>query len=457
MLQKEKFKMTKHKILIVDDELSICEILSYILTQRGYETTTAQCGADALIALEKNNFDLLVQDLKLPDIHGLELLKQIKQKYPDLTTIIITAFSDWQMAVEAMKLGAFNYIRKPFDNENIVNVIRRAIFQKSLKNSDNKHMDKYSKIIGNTIEIEKVKNLIQRIAPTDVTAIIYGESGVGKELVARAIHNFSSRQENVFISINCGALVESLLESELFGHKKGAFTGAIQNKKGLLEIANEGSIFLDEIGEMSLQTQVKFLRVLENREFIPVGGTSPQKTDVRFISATNRNLYTLVQKGEFREDLYYRLNVIPLTVPPLRERKEDIPLLAGYFLASHIRQINRNVTGFSPEAIELLYEYDWPGNIRELSNVIQRTVVLCEGNIIQKVDLEIQNKVQNANHFPNLPEQGFDLEKQLIKVECFYIKEALDKTEGNLTKAAKILNMSFRSLRYKVKKYKIKS
>ncbi|WP_372371009.1 sigma-54-dependent transcriptional regulator [Candidatus Uabimicrobium sp. HlEnr_7] len=441
------------KILIIDDEKSICQILSYVLEERGYKTRTAQTGADALQILKDECFDLVVQDLKLPDIEGLDLLKKIKNLYPELIIIVITAFSNWQIAVEAMRLGAFNYIRKPFDNENIVNIVRRGIHQRELAVADR---EKDSKIIGNSLQMQKLKSLIQRVAPTDATILIHGESGVGKELVARAIHNFSSRQEQVFISINCGSLVENLLESELFGHVQGAFTGAIQSKKGLVEVANSGSLFLDEVGEMLLSTQVKLLRVLENREFMPIGGVKAKKTDVRFITATNRNLQEMVKRGEFREDLFYRLNVIPIEVPSLRERKEDIPLLAGYFLALYTQKNNKNVTGFSAEAMQLLHDYNWPGNIRELSNVIHRTVVLCESSIIQKEDLEIHDNTASDNSLPELIEDGFDLENQLTKVECFYIKEALAKTNGNLTQAAKLLNLSFRSLRYKVKKYGLK-
>lgn len=439
-------------ILIVDDEKSICQILAYVLKERGYHTLTAQEGGEAFKILAANKVDLIVQDLKLPDIHGLEMLKQIKEKYPEIIIIVITAFSNWQLAVEAMRLGAFNYIRKPFDNENIVNVIRRGIRQKDLVLSDH---EKDSNIIGNSAKMQKLKTLIQRIAPTDATVLIHGESGVGKELVARAIHSFSSRQEQVFISINCGALVENLLESELFGYTQGAFTGAVQDKKGLVDVANHGSLFLDEVGEMLLSTQVKLLRVLENREFMPIGGVKAKKTDVRFITATNRNLKEMVDRGEFREDLFYRLNVIPIEVPALRERKDDIPLLAGHFLAVYTNKNHKYVTGFSPQAMQRLYDHHWPGNIRELSNVIQRTVVLCEGDTIEVEDLEIPNsKIKNAYTLEPIAD-NFDLEAQLAKVECLYINEALNKTNGNLTKAAKLLNLSFRSLRYKVKKYNI--
>lgn len=442
-----------NKILIVDDEKSICQILSFVLEERNFYTKTAQTGKDALDLLQEERFGLVIQDLKLPDIDGLELLKRIKQSYPDIIIIVITAFSNWQIAVEAMRLGAFNYIRKPFDNDNIVNIVRRGIRQRELAESDR---EKDSKIIGNSTQMQKLKNLIQRVAPTDATILIHGESGVGKELVARAIHNFSSRQEQVFISINCGSLVENLLESELFGHVQGAFTGAVQSKKGLVEVANNGSLFLDEIGEMLLATQVKLLRVLENREFMPIGGVKAQKADVRFITATNRHLQDMVKRGEFREDLFYRLNVIPIEVPALRDRKDDIPLLAGYFLALYASKNNKDVTQFSPQAMQLLHDYDWPGNVRELSNVIQRTVVLCEGNVIHKEDLEINGGENLDGSLPELIEDGFDLEDQLTKVECFYIKEALAKTNGNLTQAAKLLNLSFRSLRYKVKKYNLK-
>lgn len=451
--------MSQAQILIIDDEISMRQLLKYIFRSESYQITTVGFGKEALELIEKQPFDLIIQDMMLPDIEGIDLLNQIRALQKQAMVIVITAVVGWKTAVEAMRIGAFDYIRKPFNNDNIKAVVARALKYKAVLDSMSGRTIDGIHIIGNSPQIQQVQDIIRRAAPTDSTIIIHGESGTGKELVARALHLASLRRENVFIPVNCAAISETLLESELFGHLKGSFTNAIADKKGLFEVSNNGTLFFDEIGEMSLQTQVKLLRVLEYREFVPVGGTQPMQVDVRFITATNRNLEKEIEKGDFREDLYYRLNVIPIALPPLRERKEDIPLLAGHFLALYASRLHKYVTEISEEVMQLLLNYHWPGNIRELSNLIQRAIVLCEGNIIVKEDLgnyiQIENK--KKEDFTYFPPEGVNLEGKLEELEKKYIVEALKITKGSLTNAAKLLNLSFRSLRYKVKKYKLET
>lgn len=445
-------------ILVIEDELSMRELLHYIFSSENYELTMAASGAEAEKYLDRRDFDIVIQDMKLPDIDGIVLLTRIRQSHPHSVLIVITALSGWKTAVDAMRLGAFDYIKKPFDNKNLRMVVSRALqYKEFLEKLPPVTEDATCMLIGNSLQIQKLQDLIRRVALTDTTVLICGESGSGKELVARAIHLNSTRREHVFIPVNCGAISENLIESELFGHVKGAFTDAIRDKKGLFEIANGGTLFLDEIGEMSLSTQVKLLRVLEEKSFLPLGGTVPKVVNVRFIAATNRNLEEQVQKGRFREDLYYRLNVIPIHIPPLRERKEDIPLLAGHFLSRHALRFHKTVTGFSEDVMDLFLSYDWPGNVRELDNLIQRAVLLCEDEIIQTKDLKVYlpYRKETLQEYTDLPEEGFDLGAKVEEFEKFYIKRALERTRGHLTQAAGLLNLSFRSLRYKVKKYKI--
>lgn len=448
------------RMLIVEDEMSMRQLLNYIFRGENYQVTTAATGQEACAIMKKQTFDVVLQDVMLPDIEGLTLLTQFKNEHPQTVVIVITAIVGWKTAVEAMRLGAFDYIKKPFDNKNIRMVVQRALQYKEM--AANAPKDNYERpnLIGNSPHMQAVQELIRRVAPTDATVLLHGESGCGKELVARAIHRSSMRRENVFIPVNCGAIAENLIESELFGHVKGAFTGAVNNKKGLFEVAHGGTLFLDEIGEMPLATQVKLLRVVEEKEFIPLGGNTPHHVDVRFISATNRNLDELVKKGDFREDLYYRMNVMPIYIPPLRERKEDIPLLAGHFLSLYASRFHKHVVRFSDTAMELLLASDWPGNIREMSNLIQRAVLMCESEVIDNKDLGghlVNNVSVAANPYPDLPSAGIDLEKQIAEFEQFYITRALQRTNGHLTNAAKLLNMSFRGLRYKVKKYNLKN
>ena len=466
----EDAEAKKPVILLADDEMSMRELLSLLLEAEGYETIVSSSGKDALekFRVERGRIDLVIQDLKMPGMDGIELLRLLKSEAPDVPVIVITAFSSWDSAVEAMRLGAYDYIRKPFDTDTIRSVVKRAIERRAYLQSCPGHLRDEGRgsgeMIGNDPLVQEVFRMINLIAPTDSTVLIQGESGTGKEIVARSIHNRSHRRDRPFIPVNCSAFTESLLESELFGHVRGAFTGAIENKQGLFRAANGGTLFLDEVADMSITTQVKILRVLEERKISPVGSTELHPIDVRIIAATNKPMEEEVRKRAFREDLYYRLNVIPLFLPPLRDRKDDIPLLTGHFLAKYSRQMRKQVTKISDAARRSLHDYDWPGNVRELENIIQRHVALCEGDTIQS--LTISGKPRTAadpisqaarpERRESLPAEGFELERELENVERGYLKEALKITQGNLTNAAKLLGMSYRSIRYRVKKLNVK-
>jgi DNA-binding NtrC family response regulator len=466
----EDAEAKKPVILLADDEMSMRELLSLLLEAEGYETIVSSSGKDALekFRVERGRIDLVIQDLKMPGMDGIDLLRLLKSEAPDVPVIVITAFSSWDSAVEAMRLGAYDYIRKPFDTDTIRSVVKRAIERRAYLQSCPGHLRDEGRgsgeMIGNDPLVQEVFRMINLIAPTDSTVLIQGESGTGKEIVARSIHNRSHRRDRPFIPVNCSAFTESLLESELFGHVRGAFTGAIESKQGLFRAASGGTLFLDEVADMSITTQVKILRVLEERKISPVGSTELHPIDVRIIAATNKPMEEEVRKRAFREDLYYRLNVIPLFLPPLRDRKDDIPLLTGHFLAKYSRQMRKQVTKISDAARRSLHDYDWPGNVRELENIIQRHVALCEGDTIQS--LTISGKPRTAadpispaarpEKRESLPAEGFELERELENVERGYLKEALKITQGNLTNAAKLLGMSYRSIRYRVKKLNVK-
>lgn len=471
-------------ILVVDDEKSMRELLSIMLSGEGYQVDTAPNAESALEKMELADYDLVIADLKMPGMGGIALLKKIKERWPKLLVIVITAHASLgfeppftgDTAVEAMRLGAYNYLKKPFDNDAIKEMVSRALMQKDLYASfpQNARDEVFSisSIIGNHPKMKRIYDLITRVAPTDSTVLIRGESGTGKELVARAIHYGSLRAQETFIAVNCGAFTETLLESELFGHVKGSFTGALADKKGLVEVAHKGSLFLDEVAEMSPRTQVKFLRILENQEFKPVGGLATTRVDLRIIAATNQNLEQMIESGLFREDLYYRLNVISFELPPLRERSDDIPMLAGHFLAMYSKRMGKNIIGFDDNVLDALASYEWPGNVRELENVIQRAVALVRGEKIKIEDLpnEVTHgspKILAGSKSDGIEQfmQTFDtegnsslivnIEEHLEQVEKHYINKALDMARGNITQAAEFLGMSFRSMRYKIKKYKI--
>jgi DNA-binding NtrC family response regulator len=451
-------------VLIVDDEPGMRDFLAIMLGNEGYRCLTAPEGRAALAVLDQHpDVGLVLADLKMPGMSGLDLLREVRRTRPDLSVVVMTAYSTWESAVEAMRLGAYDYIKKPFDNDEVKAGVNRVMRALAARTEDRQDLLDEANLIGNCAAMQRVRAAVRRIGPTDATILIQGESGTGKELVARAIHRASLRADEAFVSVNCGSFTESLLDSELFGHVRGAFTGAHADKKGLFEVANGGSIFLDEIGELQPETQVRLLRVLEQREFLPVGGTQPRRVDVRFITATNRDLEAVVRAGEFREDLFYRLNVIPIPLPPLRDRREDVPLLAGHLLSRAARIVRKEVQGFSPEALNALVAYDWPGNVRELNNIVQRAVAMADAPLIRVRDLgdKFADGPAALTAAPGpasplllgqLPSAGFSIEKTLEDIERHYITAALERTGGHLTKAAELLGTSFRSLRYRVKK-----
>jgi two-component system response regulator PilR (NtrC family) len=450
------------RVLIVDDEESICEVLSIALEDEGFDTKICTDPLRALELLKIEGFQIVLVDIKMPRLDGLEFIRRAKGIKPELVVLVMTAYSTWDKAVEAMRIGAFTYIKKPFDMDlDIRSSVNRASRLIELRQRTHKElkdiMESSGYMIGASPQMQRLYDLIHRAAPTDATVLIQGESGVGKELVARALHHGSTRQGKPFVTINCAAFVETLLESELFGHTKGAFTGAHADKVGLLEVADKGTFFLDEISEMSPRLQTKFLRVLEEKEYKPVGSHTVKKVDVRFIAATNKDILEEVKRGHFRSDLFYRLNVIPLNVPPLRERKEDIPLLAGFFLSKFSKTFHKEIRGFTPRAQEALMEYDWPGNIRELENVIQKAMLMAKAERIDEVDLFESIRVNPTTEIrqvePLVSEKGVDLGEILAQTEREYLRTALELAQGNYTKAAKLLRLSLRSFRYKLQKY----
>ncbi|MBI2931006.1 MAG: sigma-54-dependent Fis family transcriptional regulator [Planctomycetes bacterium] len=449
------------RILIVDDEQSICDVLTIALKKDGYQVSAETNPRKALELFQRERFDLVLQDLKMPEMDGIDLLREIKRLREDSIVVVMTAYSTWERAVEAMRLGAFHYIKKPFDNNTDIRAaVSRALRVKELgaqlTRSFDEAMQQMGILMGDSAAIREVRELVRRVAPTDSTVLIQGASGTGKELVARALHYGSPRAGKPFVAVNCGAIPEQLLESEVFGHVRGAFTGATADKVGLLETAGGGTFFLDEISEMPWALQVKFLRAIEEREFKPVGSSQTRTADVRFITATNRDLSAETKAARFRPDLYYRLNVISIIIPPLKDRRGDIPILAGYFLRKFSQEMGKPVRQFTAAAREALERHDWPGNVRELENAIQRAVALCDGEHIDAGDLNLEVsrlepiRVEATSH---LPEEGLDLDRTLAEIEVGYLKEALRRTGGNYTNAAQILRMSLRSLRYKLQKY----
>ncbi|MEM3370040.1 MAG: sigma-54 dependent transcriptional regulator [Candidatus Micrarchaeia archaeon] len=457
-------KELRDKILVVEDEKSMRAILQMFFENEGFNVSTASDGIEALSMIEEDIFDVIVTDIKMPKLDGMELLKKVKEISPATMVIMITAFGTKESAIEAMKIGAYDYINKPFNMDELRIIVKRALEKKKLTEEVSLLRQKIEttyaleNIIGQSPKMQELFKIIPKIAQSSSHVLISGESGSGKELFARALHNLSQRKDKNFVTINCSAFPEGLLESELFGHMKGAFTGALYNKQGLFEIADGGTLFLDEIGEMPLNLQVKLLRVIENGTFRRVGGTNDIKVDIRIISATNKDLKEEAEAGRFREDLYYRLNVIPLKIPPLRERKEDIPLLIDYFL----KKICNSEKRFTNGAIRLLMEYPWKGNVRELENVIERVVLLTDKIDITPEDLPIEIRSYRENQgmleegLPQLDDKGVDMEKIIENLERSYLLQALDKAKGVKTEAAKLLNLSFRSFRHRLHKYGIK-
>ncbi|HVH25135.1 MAG TPA: sigma-54 dependent transcriptional regulator [Vicinamibacterales bacterium] len=454
------------RILVVDDERSMRELLAIVLKREGYEVLLAENGKMAIGLLEKEPVDLLISDIKMPDLSGVDVLREAKRIDPDILGIMITAFASTDTAVEAMRLGACDYLSKPFDVDLLKMKVREKIENRQLR-QENVLLKRtlglshnFSNIIGRSEAMLGVFKMIETVARTNSTILLTGESGTGKGLVAQAIHFHSLRREKPMVSLNCGAMPETLLESELFGHMRGAFTSADSNKKGLLEVAEKGTIFLDEIGEMSGVMQVKLLRVLQERRFRRVGGLEELTADIRVIAATNQDLAKAVSDGRFREDLFYRINVIPIGLPPLRERREDIPLLAEHFLAKYSQQMEKEITGVSREAMDLLLRHDWPGNIRELENALERAVALEATPAILPDSLPATIRGDSPKPVTGtleaLPDSGFDLEAHVQEIERGYIAEALRRAGGVQVKAAELLGMSFRSFRYYVKKYNLR-
>ncbi len=464
----------KVRILVVDDEPSMREMLRIVLRRDGYEVMIAENGRDAIEQLHRSQFDLLLSDIKMPDVTGVEVLRAAKDINRDIVAFMMTAHASTNTAVEAMRLGAVDYFTKPFSMDELRLKIRQHLETHRLK-QENVLLKKalntryeFSNIIGRSEPMLDVFRMVETIAKTLSTVLITGESGTGKDLVARAIHYNSLRGEHPFVALNCGGVPETLLESELFGHMRGAFTGADSNKKGLMEVAERGTIFLDEIGEMNATMQVKLLRVLQDRRFRRLGGTEEVQADIRIIAATNQDLPKLVAEGRFREDLFYRINVIPMQLPPLRDRREDIPLLADHFLEKYAEQMNKPVLTISHEAIVLLQGYGWPGNVRELENVIERAVALEQSPTVLPDSLPADvrgGRGQPAT--PGAPEQiaaaplpelgeGFDLEAKGEDFYRHYISLALERAGGVQVKAAEMLGMSFRSFRYYAKKFNVR-
>lgn len=446
--------MTK-KILIADDEKNMIWALKKAFKNEEYKIITASNGIEAVEKATSHTPELVLLDFKMPKLNGLEALKKIRKIDPKISIIMMTAHGTMESAIEAMKNGAIDYISKPFDIEGLKIQIRKALDIEALREqieflTEELESKTGKVIIGQSPRIKDVLDRVNKVANSNATVLITGESGTGKELIANAIHYSSDRKDKPYVKINCGAIPENLLESELFGHEKGAFTGAVNKRIGKFERASKGTIFLDEIGELSLSMQVKLLRVLQEKEIERVGGTAVIKIDVRVVAATNRDLKKMVEEGSFREDLYYRLNVIPIEIPALKERKEDIPLLVRYFIEKYCNQIGRSMIDIHKEALEMLVKYEWQGNIRELENVIERMVILCQGDIINKKDLpkEILYKDINNIEFV-LPETGINFEK----VEKSFIKQALVLSEGNQTKAAKLLGITRHTLLYRMDKY----
>jgi two-component system response regulator PilR (NtrC family) len=454
-------------VLIVDDEQGMRDFLKILLEKEGHKVITANRGTKALEILETKDIELVISDIRMPEMSGIELLEVIKEKSPEMPMIMITAFASPDDAVIAMKNGAFDYISKPFNVEEIISVIRSATARSNSKATTPQLSESFPEIIGQSREMLKIFDMIRRVAPTPANVLIYGESGTGKELVAQAIHNHSKVASENFVPITCSAIPEDLMESELFGHVKGSFTGAIGDKPGLFNEADKGTAFLDEIGELTPIIQTKLLRVLQEREIKAVGGTKSKPINVRIIAATNKVLEEEIRAGRFREDLFYRLAVVPLRVPPLRERKGDVPLLVDFFLKKYSRLLGKEVQEISSYAMQVLMNYDFPGNVRELENIIERGVALESSNIILPESLTLGSanraealtiEVQQNNPLlmaASSEEELYDLglDKIIENLEKRLISHALEKTNNSKMKAADLLQVSFRSLRYKVKKY----
>jgi two-component system, NtrC family, response regulator PilR len=458
------------RLLVVDDDLSMREMLELMLTAEGYEVEQAEDGAKAIRMLETNAYDLIISDIRMGPVGGLAVLKEAKKRCPDTLVIMISAFATTETAVEAMNEGAYDYIPKPFNVEEVKQTIRNALERKTLDHekevleAELKKTYHFGHIVGNSPPMIKIFNTIKQVADTRTNVLITGESGTGKELIAQAIHKNSDRKDSPFTVIHCAGIPETLMESELFGHRKGAFTGAIDHKEGLFEAGDGGTVFLDEIAELTPTVQVKLLRVVQEKAFKRVGETRDIVVDIRIISATNKNLEDEVIAGNFREDLFYRLNVIHIDIPPLRERKEDLPALAQHFLEKFAKEMNKSIHKLSSYAQDMLSRYDFPGNVRELENMIERSVATATTNIILPESLalatfkraETQARKGAAVAGFDIPPSGFSLDDALLEVETGYLLKAMEMTGGHKQNAADLLGISLRNLRYRLEKLESK-
>ncbi|HEY3236657.1 MAG TPA: sigma-54 dependent transcriptional regulator [Polyangiaceae bacterium] len=449
------------RVLVVDDEENLRVVLRTLLRRHGYEVETAANGEEAIGLVDSFGPDFLLTDVRMPKMGGLDLLSSLKAKGNGATVIVMSAYGNMDMAIEAMKAGAYDYVQKPFKPDEVVLALLKAEERELLRRENRALRDEIRKenrfedILAKSARMQEIFRTIAKIADYKTTVLISGESGVGKELVARAVHRRSSRSGGPFIPINCGAIPETLLESELFGHKKGAFTDAVQDRRGLFEEAHGGSLFLDEIGELPLALQVKLLRVLEDEKIRRLGEGRDIKVDVRIVAATHRDLMAETKAGRFREDLFYRLNVLPIHCPPLRERREDIPLLIDHFVARNNARLGTNIRGLDTETRRLLFEYPWPGNVRELENTIERAMVLAEGDQIVAIDLPERIREARDPLQMHLASGELSVKKTVRVIEETLIRRALQKTKGNRTRAAEVLEISHRALLYKIKEYQI--
>ena len=463
--------MPPARILVIDDEEIVCLSCQRVLTEEGYEVQTRLSGPEGLRLLAEELFDVAIVDLKMPGMSGMEVLQAIKRDYPHIPVIMITGYATVESAVEAMKTGAFDYLPKPFTPDEVAVVVKKTLETRSMMLENiylrGEIQAKYGfeNIIGTSKKMQEIYRLIAKVAPTNSTVLITGESGTGKELIARAIHYNSQRKDRQFVPVDCAVLSENLLESELFGHVKGSFTGAIVTKPGLFEVADGGSLFLDEIGNISLAMQSKLLRFIQEREFTPVGGTKLKKVDVRLIAATNSDLQEKIKEGTFREDLFYRLNIVPLSLPPLRERKEDIPLLAMHFLKKYCQEMGKNPEAFSQMAMEMLMRYSWPGNVRELENIVERAVVMSEEDTIlpQHLPLPMQDRPEGFTFaIPKTNEELRELKRHLRdkaveEAERLFVLDALSRNDWNVTRSAKDVGMLRPNFQALMRKHNIRS
>ncbi|HXI54840.1 MAG TPA: sigma-54 dependent transcriptional regulator [Polyangia bacterium] len=446
-------------ILVVDDERSMREFLGIFLKRAGYSVDVAGGAGEARQALAATEYDLVITDLQMPDGTGLDVLAESKNRRSDTQVIVVTAYATADTAIAAMKAGAYDYLVKPFKLDEVGLIVERALERRLLMRQNVVLRDeikgryKLDRLLGKSPAMQRVFDLLRKIAPARTSVLVVGESGTGKELAARALHELSPRAEHPFLPVNCGAIPETLIESELFGHVKGSFTGAGSDKAGLFEAASGGTVMLDEVAELPLAMQVKLLRVLQERKVKPVGGVSEREIDVRVVAATNRDLETEVEKGTFRQDLYYRLNVIQVRMPPLRERREDVPLMVNHFVRKFSAEHGQPITGVDPAAMSALTAYNFPGNVRELENLVERAVTLAvDGRITADALPELSPRPAPAAGVPDLPAVGFDLERELESFERGIMLKALERTDGNRTEAARLLGISFRSMRYRMSK-----